>query len=77
MNVAFLLKADIQSPEIDVCSTLKRRHSSVDPAQAYSLALDFERVAADHPGRAGHVGQGGCGEQEQGDSRGAHFFIVP
>ncbi len=31
--------------------------------KANALALDFDGVAVDHPGGAGHVGQGGCGEQ--------------
>ncbi len=30
----------------------------VNPVKAYPLAVDFERVAVDHRGRAGHVGQG-------------------
>ncbi len=39
--------------------------------EAYSLAVNFERVAVDHRGNAGHVGQGRGGEQAQGDGEGA------
>ncbi len=31
--------------------------------------MDFERVAVDHRGDAGHVGQGRGGEQAYGDAR--------
>ena len=40
--------------------------------KADTLALDFERTAVDHPGGAGHVGQGRVGEQAQCDGQGAH-----
>ena len=48
------------------------RLSGVDPVKADSLAVDFERVAVDHRGDAGHVGQGRGGEQAEGDGEGAH-----
>ncbi len=35
----------------------------VDPMQADTLAVDFERVTVDHRGDAGHVGKGRGGEQ--------------
>ncbi len=44
----------------------------VDPVQAYPLAMDFERIAVDHRGDAGHVGQGRGDEQAQGDGEGSH-----
>ena len=49
----------------------------VDPVKAYPLAVNFESVAVDHRGDAGHVGQGRGGEQTQGDGEGAHGYMVP
>ncbi len=43
----------------------------IDPVKAYPLALDFQRVAVDDGGGAGHVGKGRCREQCQGE-QGAH-----
>ena len=37
----------------------------VDPVKADSLALDFEGITVDDPGGAGHIGQGGRGEQAE------------
>lgn len=37
----------------------------VDPVQGYPLALDFEGVAVDHPGGAGHDGKGWRGEEDK------------
>ncbi len=44
----------------------------VDPMEANTLAMDFERIAVDHRGDAGHVGQGRGDEQAQGDGEGSH-----
>ncbi len=49
----------------------------VDPMQAYPLPVNFQRVAVDHRGGAGQVGQGWGGEQAEGDGEGAHGYSVP
>ncbi len=48
----------------------------VDSMEADMLTVDFERVAVDHRGDAGHVGQGRGGEQGQGEGQDAHLHMV-
>ncbi len=55
----------VQAAEL---ATLRR----VDPVKACPLAVHLNGIAVDHRGGAGHVGQGGHGEQAQGDGEGAH-----
>ena len=46
--------------------------------QTHPLAMHLNGIAVDHRGDAGHVGQGGSGEQAQGDGEGAHSVrLIP
>ncbi len=54
--------------------TLRR----VDPVKAYPLAVDFERIAVDHCGDAGHVGGTGPFASRVGlGAQGVGFRSVP